>query len=425
MATISRFVLNTTAPRLCFIKSSTKTSTRPLIGLSNTTLSNNINSIISSKHQNSIRKTLTTLQTAAANLNVGFQHTNAAQLRGYTSAPKGATTSFTGTSAATPMLLMSKYKPLQQIRNFSSLNMPLQSQCSKLVHQNAMAPLKNRRYISSKEITKNMTLYTNGTFKSEVDRNTLEFKKPTGNPLVLMMAWLMAKQKHLKKYAEIYTELGFDVMVVHITPWQLLWPVKGTQVVAAETLKFLESNKSYEPIVLHGFSVGAYQFGELMLQMSRDMDRYSHVLNRIICQVWDSAADITEIPVGVPKSIFPKNMRMQTALRNYTLYHLKTFHNQATVHYMRSSQMFHSTLCKKPALFFVSDNDLIGPPSSNQVVRENWERADIKVTWKCWKHSLHAGHLMKHREEYLDLLFKHLEECGVLEAIGVKQRAKL
>lgn len=45
-----------------------------------------------------------------------------------------------------------------------------------------------------------------------------------------MMAWLMAKQKHLKKYAQIYTEMGFDVMVVHITPWQLLWPVKGTQV---------------------------------------------------------------------------------------------------------------------------------------------------------------------------------------------------
>ncbi|XP_046809326.1 uncharacterized protein LOC111688166 [Lucilia cuprina] len=413
MATISRFVLNTTAPRLCFIKSSTNTTTRALIGLTNTTttLSNNINSNISSKQQNFIRKSLTTLQTIAATTpNIGFQNKNDAQMRDYTSAPKGATRSFTGTSAATPMLLMSKYKPLQQIRNFSSLNMPMQSQCSKLVHQ----------------VSKNLFFFLLFLILKLIFLVILfRFKKPTGNPLVLMMAWLMAKQKHLKKYAEIYTELGFDVMVVHITPWQLLWPVKGTQVVAAETLKFLESNKSYEPIVLHGFSVGAYQFGELMLQMSRDMDRYSHILNRIICQVWDSAADITEIPVGVPKSIFPKNLRMQTALRNYTLYHLKTFHNQATVHYMRSSQMFHSTLCKKPALFFVSDNDLIGPPSSNQAVRENWERADIKVTWKCWKHSLHAGHLMKHREEYLDLLFKHLEECGVLEAIGVKQRAKL
>lgn len=37
-----------------------------------------------------------------------------------------------------------------------------------------MAPLKNRRFISSKEITKNMTLYTNEPFKSDVDSNTLE-----------------------------------------------------------------------------------------------------------------------------------------------------------------------------------------------------------------------------------------------------------
>ncbi|XP_037944779.1 uncharacterized protein LOC119679819 isoform X2 [Teleopsis dalmanni] len=288
-----------------------------------------------------------------------------------------------------------------------------------------MAPLKNRRYVSTKEITKNMTLYTNGQFKSEVDQNTLEFKKPTGNPLVLMMAWLMAKQKHLKKYAQIYTDMGFDVMVVHITPWQLLWPVKGTQIVAAETLKFLENNKTYSPIVLHGFSVGAYQFGEIMLQMSRDMERYSQVLNRIVCQIWDSAADITEIPVGLPKSIFPKNPRMQSALRNYTLYHMKTFHNQATIHYMRSSQMFHSTILKKPALFFVSDNDPIGPPSSNSAVRENWERADIKVTFKRWERSQHAAHLIKHREEYLEYLFKHLEACGVLESIGLKSRAKL
>ncbi|XP_043643117.1 uncharacterized protein LOC122613149 isoform X3 [Drosophila teissieri] len=288
-----------------------------------------------------------------------------------------------------------------------------------------MAPSNNRRYLSSQDITKNMTLYTSTKTQVEVDPKTLAFKKPTGNPLCLMMAWLMAKQKHLKKYAQIYTEMGFDVVVVHITPWQLLWPVKGTQVVAAETIRFLENNKSYEPIVMHGFSVGAYQLGEIMLQMSRDMDRYGSILDRFVCQIWDSAADITEIPVGVPKSIFPRNERMQSALRNYTLYHMKTFHNQATIHYMRSSQMFHSTLVKAPALFFVSDNDPIGPPSSNHAVREDWERANIKVTFKCWERSQHAAHYIRHREEYLQTLFQHLEACGVLEAIGVPKRAKL
>ncbi|XP_033152316.1 uncharacterized protein LOC117135881 isoform X2 [Drosophila mauritiana] len=310
------------------------------------------------------------------------------------------------------------------MRNFSSLQTGHHQQ-QQPAPNSAMAPSNNRRYLSSQDITKNMTLYTSTKTQVEVDPKTLAFKKPTGNPLVLMMAWLMAKQKHLKKYAQIYTEMGFDVVVVHITPWQLLWPVKGTQVVAAETIRFLENNKSYEPIVMHGFSVGAYQLGEIMLQMSRDMDRYGSILDRFVCQVWDSAADITEIPVGVPKSIFPRNERMQSALRNYTLYHLKTFHNQATIHYMRSSQMFHSTLLKAPALFFVSDNDPIGPPSSNHAVREDWERANIKVTFKCWERSQHAAHYIRHREEYLQTLFQHLETCGVLEAIGVPKRAKL
>ncbi|EDW73703.1 uncharacterized protein Dwil_GK19549 [Drosophila willistoni] len=324
------------------------------------------------------------------------------------------------------LLRPAEYRELQRpiYRNFSSLQTPI----TKVVtptQQSAMAPGQNRRNISSKDITKNMTLYTTHKGDIEIDPKTLAFKKPTGNPLVLMMAWLMAKQKHLKKYAQIYTELGFDVVVVHITPWQLLWPTKGTQVVAAETLKFLENNKAYEPIVMHGFSVGAYQLGEIMLQMSRDMERYGSILDRFVCQIWDSAADITEIPVGLPKSIFPKNARMQSALRNYTLYHMKTFHNQATIHYMRSSQMFHSTLLKSPALFFVSKNDPIGPPSSNHAVRENWERADITVTFKCWDHSQHAAHFMKHRDEYLQILFQHLETSGVLEAIGVPKRAKL
>ncbi|XP_067626937.1 uncharacterized protein l(2)k09913 isoform X2 [Eurosta solidaginis] len=329
--------------------------------------------------------------------------------------------------ATTPTFLRRHLHNVQQnnCRQFSSLKTPLQYEASKLLHQSTTEPIRNHRFLSIKEITKNLTLYTNEPFKIDVDPKTLQFKRPSENPLVVIMAWLMAKQKHLKKYAELYTNMGFDVMVVQVTPWQLLWPTKGAQVVAAETLKFLENNKIYAPIVIHGFSVGAYQLGEVMLQMSRDVQRYKQILDRIACQIWDSAADITEVSEGVPKSIFPKNPRMQSALRNYVLYHMKTFHNQATIHYMRSSQMFHSTLVKAPALFFVSENDAIGPPSSNHAVRENWERANIKVTFKCWKHSQHAAHLIKHSDEYLECLMKHLEDCSVIESAGLKMRTKL
>lgn len=45
-----------------------------------------------------------------------------------------------------------------------------------------------------------------------------------------MLPWLMAKPKHIKKYAELYIDQGFDVVTVNVTPWQVIWPKKGSQV---------------------------------------------------------------------------------------------------------------------------------------------------------------------------------------------------
>lgn len=70
---------------------------------------------------------------------------------------------------------------------------------------------------------------------------------------------------------------------------------------------------------MHGFSVGGYVWGECMVHMSRDLDRFRNVLDQIHGQVWDSAAELSEIPIGVPKAMFPKNDTLQRALSNYMM----------------------------------------------------------------------------------------------------------
>lgn len=45
-----------------------------------------------------------------------------------------------------------------------------------------------------------------------------------------MLPWLMAKQKHVKKYAQLYTDQGYDVVRVSVSPWQVIWPKNGSQV---------------------------------------------------------------------------------------------------------------------------------------------------------------------------------------------------
>jgi len=90
--------------------------------------------------------------------------------------------------------------------------------------------------------------------------------------------------------------------------------------VAADLLTFLKQNESYQQILLHGFSVGGYMWGEALDLIQSDKDKYSNVTDRIVGQVWDSIADVNQIPIGLPRAVFPKNMMMQSLLQKYVEY---------------------------------------------------------------------------------------------------------
>lgn len=82
-------------------------------------------------------------------------------------------------------------------------------------------------------------------------------------------------------------------------------------------LTFLKQNESYQQILLHGFSVGGYMWGEALDLMESNKEKYSGITDRIVGQVWDSIAGISQIPIGFPRAVFPKNMMLQSMLRKY------------------------------------------------------------------------------------------------------------
>ncbi|KPI98262.1 PREDICTED: uncharacterized protein LOC106120768 [Papilio xuthus] len=262
----------------------------------------------------------------------------------------------------------------------------------------------------SQDITKNIQYITNDKIKLTPDPKTMKLDKQLNRPICVMINWLLARQKHVLKYASLYLEQGFDVVSVSCTPWQLMWPMKGSQLVAGDLMRLLSANESEQPLVVHGFSVGGYLWGEVCAQVMSNKDLYQPVLDRVTAQVWDSAADITEITIGVPIAVFPKNKIMQKTLKAYMEYHMKTFHDVATTHYIRSSQLFHTNLCRAPALFLLSRSDPVGAERSNRAVYDSWCKMGIKCTWQCWDRSPHVQHFTKHREEYVQLLMAHLRE---------------
>ena len=89
------------------------------------------------------------------------------------------------------------------------------------------------------------------------------------------------------------------------------------QKVAAELLDFMDQNKNYQQIMLHGFSIGGYMWGELLDYVHKDRKRYDNIIEKIVGQVWDSAADITEITIGVPPAVFPNNVVLQNMFKKY------------------------------------------------------------------------------------------------------------
>ncbi|XP_067209061.1 uncharacterized protein [Linepithema humile] len=269
------------------------------------------------------------------------------------------------------------------------------------------------RMLSSHHVSKNIEFLTQDNVSSKsVARNV---NVVNNRPLLVILTWLLSKRRHVMKFVNLYMEQGFDVAVVSLAPWQLMWPAKGSRLVAADLLTFLKQNENYQQILLHGFSVGGYMWGEALDLIQSDKEKYSSITDRIVGQVWDSIADVIEIPIGFPRAVFPKNMMLQSMLRKYIEYHMKTFHEQSTQYYIRSSQVFYTANVRVPALFFVSKTDPVGTVTSNMNLRDTWESLGVKTYVKIFEKSPHVAHYYIYPKEYVAELYAFLQKLNLIQ----------
>lgn len=241
-------------------------------------------------------------------------------------------------------------------------------------------------------------------------------QQANGKPLAVILSWMQARPKHLEKFCSIYTNLGFDVIVLKVKTWQVILPVNGSQVVVGDVCKFLASNEGYERVLLHGFSVGGYIWGECLIHMHvhQNADIYGKIEGRIKSQIWDSVVGVQEWSSGVSKAIFSRNQTLQNWTGKALDYYLKVNYNWATKHYMRSDDEYSTRPIAAPALLFVSKTDTIGSETKSRQIAECFERLNISTTLKVFDHSPHVQHFQKHKDEYLRCLLNHLELCEMI-----------
>jgi len=87
--------------------------------------------------------------------------------------------------------------------------------------------------------------------------------------------------------------------------------------VASDLLQFLNVNTQKRPLLIHGFSVGGYLWGEVMAIAEKDKTTFQPVFDNIVGHIWDSAADMQDTPDGIPAAVFPKNKLLQKTCKKY------------------------------------------------------------------------------------------------------------
>ena len=233
-------------------------------------------------------------------------------------------------------------------------------------------------------------------------------------PLILIYSWLVAKARHMHKYGDFYLKKGWDVLHVKVDPLQLLLPSSAQQVVS-RVLEFTqEPARSKQPILVHGFSVGGYLWGETLVKILSDKSLVENLRSRIHGQIMDSPVSFHGIPYGVSRAITDISI-LQNILEGTISSYLSLTKNQTMKYYIRSQDTFEDNPMEIPSLFLYSTADVIGRSGPIEECMEKMKAKGIIVHSKCWPDSKHVSHFQRYPVEYIDVLTYFLQQIKFLE----------
>ncbi|KAH9387851.1 hypothetical protein TYRP_009049 [Tyrophagus putrescentiae] len=231
--------------------------------------------------------------------------------------------------------------------------------------------------------------------------------------LVVLYAWLFAPERHLDKFRAWYHTLGYDVLSVRVHLRDFFLP------------KILSNSSTYDELLFHGFSIGVYLLGEVMLLLEKREKKSkdendnslkevsaSKPLSKLTAIIMDSPVDVDWAPTGVSLST-TSNRFLQWVISGAVKAHLRLFYHLATKHYNAASEYLRANPRKIPIAMLHSKNDLMTNWEHMFAVQDRWRAEGTKlVVRKCWESSPHASHFYRHPVEYRDTVETFLKRVA-------------
>lgn len=240
--------------------------------------------------------------------------------------------------------------------------------------------------------------------------------------LVLLFGFYAASERSIQSYCDIYHKHGYDVMYIRSQLKQFAWPInsRGLAIVLLEHLK--KVSLDYKSIVVHGMSMGAYNFAIVTGELYEKPDLYKPIHDKIVAVIYDSMTigTLKNMAVGVGLGASRNPVIQKVIPWTMRAYFAVTYPWTVRVFNLYIDQFKQKPL-QIPTLIFYSKND---PMSEYQVlfdlIQEWRSRFSFHLTDKCWEKSRHAGHLQVHREEYLALINQFLASVPDLDVSSSK-----
>ena len=239
-------------------------------------------------------------------------------------------------------------------------------------------------------------------------------------PLTVLLGWVGAREKTMLKYCALHHARGLDCVFL-LPVWRdVLWPTERARPTMAALAAALAADEAKaRPLVIHGFSMGAYMSGMLADNLMSAADgRFEQLRERVTCEIWDSPVDLDGVPFGVSSSALragsPAQRAAQWAIETYLASRPKVM-----AEYRCSSGHFWANRLRRPSLWITSHGDTVTSVADCAAVCAAWRaQGNDAVEELVFDESVHVSHLMKYPEEYENALDRTLRAVGVVDEDG-------
>ena len=250
---------------------------------------------------------------------------------------------------------------------------------------------------------------TTGNSTKGHDNYSNDDKSENERPLVLMIGWLNSKPKHLKHYAAPYAASGYETLAVTPKAQHILIPSMGAKFSGSILDVLSDKALAQRPILMHGFSVGAYLCGQMqlvflereraLLANHASAEAVRSLRPNVVGQIWDSAIDVEGIPDGI--STASTTNPFYRDLIKWALRGAMNINQSAMRQWQAAADAYKTNHLGTPIHMISSEADLVAISTNYDKAVEDWRSLGYDATHTRYKSSGHVSHLRAHPEAYV------------------------